>query len=343
MQSLKRYREQWIGDLLAFLWGEWARLGVAGYETDKRPPQVIDPEALLLFSLTAARYDARLFDEILDWLTANSRYVNIQRLTNLMRRYRFGCARQLAAVAERLAQGEEKIKWRKLAALTSEGEPEPLFRFRTGEEMPIPGEKDPVFLRHGLLRNPVRLRGLSGLFPSHGVAPLILRLRAFMGVSSRCEVLCLLAASAAHPAEMARKTDYSARGMQETLTEMERSGLISSVVEGKTRLFRLESAVADGLLRPMGLPVRWVWWSPLFSAVEQVLMLFFSPRMEEGGALLAVSEMRLCAQEIKPLLQKTGVDVSLRNPDRFTGEEYGEIFMEDMASLVTGLRNGIVG
>lgn len=339
MRSLRRYREQLLDDLLAFLWGEWARLGVAGYGTDERPPQVIDPEALLLFSLGVARYDARLFDEVLDWLAANSRHLNIQRLTNLMRRYRFGCGRQLAAAAERLAQGGEKVKWRKLATMAPGAEPEPLFRFRTGEDMPLPGEMDAVFLRHGLLRNPVRPRGLSGLFPAVGTAPLILRLRAFMGVSSRCEALCLLAGGAAYPADVARRTDYSTRGMQETLIEMERSGLVYSAIEGKNRVFRLDTAVVDGLFGPMGAPVRWVWWSSLFSAVERALLLFFSPRLEGGSALLAASEMRLCAREIGPLLRQAGF-VALRDPSLFTGEAYGEVFLEDIASLTEALKKG---
>lgn len=44
-----------------------------------------DPEALLLFTLEVARADARLFDEVLDWLALNERLVSVQRLRNLYR------------------------------------------------------------------------------------------------------------------------------------------------------------------------------------------------------------------------------------------------------------------
>ena len=70
--------------LLAFAWDQWTQMGVSG--TPQRADRwAADPEALLLFTLEIARADARLFDEMLDWLALNERLVSVQRLRNLCR------------------------------------------------------------------------------------------------------------------------------------------------------------------------------------------------------------------------------------------------------------------
>ncbi len=69
--------------LLAFAWDQWAQVGAFG--TARRADRTADPEALLLFTLEVARADARLFDEVLDWLALNERLVSVQRLRNLCR------------------------------------------------------------------------------------------------------------------------------------------------------------------------------------------------------------------------------------------------------------------
>ena len=68
--QLQKFRDHFRELILQFLWRQWSALGVAGY-ADGEDNWVIDPEALLLFSLSISRYDQRLFDEILDWLTIN--------------------------------------------------------------------------------------------------------------------------------------------------------------------------------------------------------------------------------------------------------------------------------
>jgi hypothetical protein len=68
--SLTKFRTAVLNELLVFLWRQWSILGVPGQGTSEER-RVIDPEPLLLLSLSVCRYDARLFDEILDWLMIN--------------------------------------------------------------------------------------------------------------------------------------------------------------------------------------------------------------------------------------------------------------------------------
>ena len=70
--------------LLALLWRQWSALDVAGHVASGNRA-LIDPEALVLVSTIFTRHDARLFDEMLDWLRANGTWINVLRLTHLQR------------------------------------------------------------------------------------------------------------------------------------------------------------------------------------------------------------------------------------------------------------------
>ena len=77
--SQKDFRDLFLENILNFLWRQWSALGVLG-EARAEDPWVIDPEPMLLFTLEMGRYEPRLFDEVLDWLVVNGRWIDIQRL-----------------------------------------------------------------------------------------------------------------------------------------------------------------------------------------------------------------------------------------------------------------------
>ena len=69
--SQKEFKHFFLENILNFLWRQWSSLGVAGGARSD-DEWVIDPEALLLFSIEMSRYEPRLFDEAVDWwLMAN--------------------------------------------------------------------------------------------------------------------------------------------------------------------------------------------------------------------------------------------------------------------------------
>src|SRR5208337_2570647 len=79
------FRDIFFDNLLGFLWRQWSTLGVLG-EAGTKDPWVIDPEALLVLTLGIARYEPRLFDEVMDWLVTNGQWVDIQRLRGILRK-----------------------------------------------------------------------------------------------------------------------------------------------------------------------------------------------------------------------------------------------------------------
>jgi len=111
---LQEFRDQYLETLLRFLWREWIALGVAGQERAALR-HVVDPEALLLFTCSLGRYDQRLFDEVLDWLTKNGRFLNVQRMKNILSREDFAGGEILSAVADWLSQQNDPMKWKLLA------------------------------------------------------------------------------------------------------------------------------------------------------------------------------------------------------------------------------------
>lgn len=111
---LNAFRDRYQETLLDFLWREWTAVGVAG-QNRVAPHHVVDPEALLLITCTVGRYDPRLFDEVMDWMVKNGRFVNVQRLRNILRKEAFRGGPVIAAVAEWLGQQGATTKWKVLA------------------------------------------------------------------------------------------------------------------------------------------------------------------------------------------------------------------------------------
>jgi hypothetical protein len=228
--------------------------------------RVVDPEALLLLTLAVGRFDPRLSDAVFVWLERNGDYLNVQRLKNLARRADPLTQAALSAVAERLAQRTEVApKWRGLAAAYRLEEPTPYFRLSRGDARPLNSARDEIFFRHGLLRPQVRRQLVATRFPNLGMPAMLLRLRALLGLSIRCEVLCLLGArTEVHPAEAARLVGQSARGTQNLLAEMVRSGCVQILARGRQYTYGLRPGPLDALLRPDGVPTPWVDAVPLY-------------------------------------------------------------------------------
>lgn len=329
------FRAHILDRLLDLLWRQWSALGVSG-QTSKKEHRVVDPEALLLLSLTICRYDARLFDEILDWLVANGAFLNVQRLRNLKKRFAFQSQSQLSAISELLMEkSNDPLKWKRLTASRSPRKPEPLFFLKSGKPIPIPDENAPEFSAYGLLRGPIRLRGHAQPFPTKGVPSLLLRLRALLGVNARCELLCLLAAAEEiHPSDVARKTGYSPRTVQNTLAEMARSGVVQVRSGNRAKWYWLQSGVLDPLLKPEGSPAPWFTWAPLFRALEMLWIGVIDPKWKNLDPLTQASELRRLGKEMRPLLADAGWGWQFEDDRSIRGVEYSTVFIRNVTGIL---------
>ena len=134
---LKDYRDELLDQVLDIVWDQWTTLGVSGQgKLVKRC--VIDPEAMLLFSCSMARYDARLFDAIVEWLKINGRFINVARITQTLKNERFSGKPVLQAMVAAAGTSEHESKWHRLIHKTDrkQSEPEMLFYHKNGNASP---------------------------------------------------------------------------------------------------------------------------------------------------------------------------------------------------------------
>ncbi|HOH52068.1 MAG TPA: hypothetical protein PLI98_15150 [Candidatus Hydrogenedentes bacterium] len=311
-ESLRQFREGFLDLLLDFLWREWTALGVAGQ--DRRPvSHAVDPEALFLFTCVLGRHDQRLFDEMLDWLALNGGFLSIQRLRNLIRSGEPFGGPVVPAVADWMARREHSVRWRSLVGKPKQtGGNAPLFLLPDGRPLPVTGGREPVFLSHGLERNAVVLRGLSGTFPANAPSCLFLRLRALFGVGARADALAYLVLhGGGHPRGIARELCYSQKAVHDVLADLACSGAVHSARAGRERTYRV-SAAALPFLAGSAPPAGWVNWPAFLSMVgtawekvEELRRAALDPAMESAELTLALGPVlrRLVGMSGAPPLQ----------------------------------------
>lgn len=324
--------------LLELLWQQWAALGVAG--TSKAGADwCVDLEALVLITTTQGRADPRLFDEMLDWLWRNAEWVNVQRLRNIHKRIALGDPRVLAAIADWLSQRSTLSKWKPLAVAPDNrpGLPDRFFSTKDGSPQPMFGAPDPVFLRHGFARAPIKRRELSQPPNPLSAAMLPWKLRCLFGVQSRCEfLLWLLTHESGHPADIARATYYFPRTVEETLKELAASGLVHSARAGRGKRYWVKTddwLVLRTWSQPPGFP-RWIDWPRFFTAQERVIAVLDN---DDLSPLLQASELRRVFEELEPVLADGGLQPAFAASRKHTGVSFTAALLEDLRGLFAQL------
>jgi hypothetical protein len=305
--SLIKSRERFRELILDFLWRQWGALGVAG-SARGNDAWIIDPEALLLATTTFGRCDPRLFDEVIDWLNTNSQAINLQRLQNLGRH--LGQRSVLNGLAEHLAQRATNTKWR---SFLREAKP-----VTVGELLfpgvPISGETDELFARHGWQRGPLKLRQLSRSPDPNYSTNLLLKLRSLFGVQARAEVMAyLLAFESGHPAEMSERLAYFPRTVQTTLNDMERSGHVLAGRQGREKRFWLRREEWRFLITwhvPEGEFPHWIDWAPRFAALETVWQFLNKPELESSTPGVQAIELRASLEKMSPAFLRENIQAS---------------------------------
>lgn len=335
MQTLPaNFKTQFREALLELLWRQWAVLGVAGTaKTDA--DWCVDLEALLLITTTQGRADPRLFDEMLDWLWSNAQWVNVQRLRNIQKRIALGDLRVLAAIADWLSQRSVLSKWRPLAAAAGNGHetPDRFFSSTDGSSQPMFGAPDPVFLRHGFARGPIKRRELSQPPNPRPAAMLPWKLRALFGVQARCEfLLWLLTHESGRPADIARATYYFPRTVEGTLKELAASGLVHTARPGREKRFWLKPDDWRFLrtwAKPEGFP-RWIDWPRFFIAEERIVAVLDN---KDLSPLLQASELRRVFEELQPVLADGGLLPAFVASRNHTGVQFTGALLHDLQGL----------
>ena len=146
---------------------------------------VIDPEPLLAFTTEVARRDARMFDEVLDWLVRNGRWINTQRLSTIVKQDRVGDTAVIGAIASWMSGQDKSMKWRGMTRRMMDLRQkcnEALFIAQSGVPAGVAEQPEAHFERYGLLRGPIHTRGMSRAVNMKDPLNIMYKCRAAFGI-----------------------------------------------------------------------------------------------------------------------------------------------------------------
>jgi hypothetical protein len=335
--SQKEFRDLFLDNILAFLWRQWSALGVLG-EARAEDLWIIDPEPLLLFTLEMGRYEPRLFDEALDWLVINGKWIDLQRLRGILRRKDETIIRLTGAVAKFLVQESDERKWRNTANFCkhqiqdSPDSRRSLFFSKDGKRYPPSPEPDSIFLSCGFNRPKLIVRRLTREVPITSQTTIRFLLRSLFGVGSRAECLVyLLTNDGGHPSEVAKAIGLSIRGTQDTLIDLSRSGLVLTRQTGKRKIEywlsheRWWEFLSKGSITELKRPI-WINWIALFSALSKVWGSLNEISKEAMSDYMRSSKLRDSMEIIGNEFVKSGLDIPPVPSKNIQPQDYEKAF-----------------
>ena len=316
----KNFRDLFLENILNFLWRQWSALGVLG-EARTKDPWILDPEPMLLFTLEMGRYEPRLFDEVMDWLVVNGRWIDMQRLRGILREKGETTRNLLGAAAAFLMDRQDERKWKNLAqscklqVADGASNIESLFCEKNGKPHPMTRKPDPRFLSFGFNRPELDVRRMTREVPitSHNTVRFLLR--ALFGLGSRAEcLLYLLTHDGGHPSEVAKAIGISIRGAQDALIELSTSGLILTRIKGKRKIEywlsqeRWWEFLSGGSIAEIEKPI-WIDWIALYSALSKVWATLSEIGRAEMSDYMRSSKLRDSLEVAGGEFAKSGLDI----------------------------------
>jgi len=311
------FKQFYLNQILDFLWRQWSALGVAGGGRSE-DMWLIDPEPTLIFSIHMARYEPRLFDEILDWLVINGRWIDGQRIRTLAKNESDDTRRLLSAVSSYASQEAPtyKRKWQSLAALHKVGpdtNETTLFLTKDGKEYPKPNKPSPIFLDYGFMRDVFVLRKITRPVNVGTKANLRFLLRSLVGIGGRSECLVyLLTHDAGHPVEMAREIGLTVKGVRDMIIDLTDSGLVLTRPKGKRKLEyylnkkRWFEFITGQNMEEIKPPV-WLNWIALYSALNGVWNVLNEVEKTDSSYMKS-SKLREAMETITTEFSRSGLE-----------------------------------
>lgn len=285
------------------VWIQWAALG-SGAVARRTPVSAVDPEALVLASLTLVDHERQLAD-LLAWCSAKaSGVLSVQRMRNLAGRYPDPVGRRLAEFAAYARAGGDH-RWKAIAG-----------KVQVEAGVNAGGE--------------VRLEGASSS---------LLRLRLGLGVGIKADLVAALLGMDGWwtVRELAATTAYTGRAVRRAAEELARGGWITASPASPTEY----RARADRWLPLLGLeaPAEWRDWARLFAMVLAVDAWVRSGEWAEQTLEEAERAARSLVDAHRAAFKWAGVAVPA--PVSRPGAEYIRAFAESVLRVSTRMEEGV--
>jgi len=339
--SLEGFPRSILEKMLDICWRQWSALGVY---TNVAPETkwAIDPEALICAAMFYGRYDPRLFDEVLDWISVNRKIISFDRLKKITDIFGAKCKACLGASMEAVAVEKKSPrfvlpvdKWKEFRLV----EEESLF-LSWGSEKDRGydiSEADPIFRTWGFLRNELNLRGLSGKPDMRNSVNLFLRLRKLLGVTSRASILgYLLLKGDGNSTQISKAVNVNQRNVYRILNEMAEGEFLPQRSSGRESVFFIDRESWNKFL-DVDKGLRFIRWAGVFSAFQLLLEDWAQNREAYSTAYLASSRMRDISSRFLKGLDMDGVDYMIPDLSHHRGESYFHAFAEHIQSYLNRL------
>lgn len=339
--SVEQFRTEFTDMILDFLWRQWCQLGIAG-SVKAADTWIIDPEPLLALTTEIGRHDARMFDEVMEWLAVNGQWINTQRLSTIIESDDVGDKAVVGALASWLSANDKSMKWRGLAARMkshARQPEEPLFHVQAARTGMRPGQIDDIFRGYGLIRPPVKLRGMAQAVNMKVPATLIFKSRAVFGLGIRADVFSLLmTCDGSHARRAAAILGYNHMRVQDVLAALAEAGVVSVHPDGRTKQYRLDSARWHTALTGRRGPIpRWVNWRSLVRGLTRIWRATRALDAARADEYIFSSEMRIAMRSARNDLLASGLGFEIEADEGFVAETYLPVFMRDMRKLLANL------
>ncbi|MHB1454968.1 MAG: winged helix-turn-helix domain-containing protein [Saccharofermentanales bacterium] len=314
LKDLNKYVNE---SLVNLLWNQWTQLGVLG-QTNQGNNRIIDPEALLLFSMNHARYDARLFDEIYDWTLKNERWISLQRLKGLANQFENKeFSRSIVALARCVIETQNNARWKSLAEYTIEAktDAEPFFLTFDGAPIPVTNKIDDNFKSAGWLRSTISARGNSMQVPFEAPNNLILLLRSLFGLTPRAEIISFLFVNKRTSAsDLVSGTGYSKPSIYDALSDLLKGGYIQQQTIGSRSFYSLDSIRWEHFINISSQNLRWIDWQRVFVALDKLTIFLNQIKSSDLSNYMLKSKMLTVSHALNSGFVSSGLD----NPFSFS-------------------------
>ena len=339
--SVTTFRNEFSERVLSFVWGQWCQIGVAG-STPQKGQWVIDPEPLLAFTTEVARRDARMFDEVLDWLVKNGRWINTQRLSTIVKQDKVGDTAVIGAIASWMSGQDKSMKWRGMTRRMVDTELKrngALFIAHPGVSAGVAEQPEAHFLRYGLLRGPIHTRGMTPAVNMKDPLNVMFKSRAAFGIGIRADVMAyLVTTDGGYARRIAEILGYNHMRVTEVLAGMAEAGMVTVHSSGRTKHYRADREKWQSVLLPERSGAsQWVNWRSLMRGLTIIWREAWVLDDTRADAYVFSSKMRKAMQAAKDDLQGSGIPFSIADDKGYLAEAYLPVFVKDMDGIMNAL------
>lgn len=290
---------------IKYLWRQWQAVGAA-VTGSNQANVAVDPEVLILTSLSMLDYERRLADVLGSWIRLNSGLVSIQRLGNLCRQFPKSATVRLGALAE-IGLAAKDSRWKSLRS-----------RSRTGD-LEVRGNK---------------MRAVEA--PLRSWATLMLQLRRGMGVGAKADTLSYLLGINVIPTEwasvatIAEETGYTPAAVRRSADDLAAASFVRVPGAGEGRsLQRMYAADTKPWVSLLGISTHqpgWGYWRERFLYVLELLQwLEGLPRRKVSAYACDVEARELLSKHVDTFRRDRVVD-----PVELSATEFNAAYLEQV-------------